>query len=89
MGFKKYLLLSPNELRRVLNAFGFTYKHTRGDHEQWEGMTREKRRVITVQLISGKYSIDRMKTIIRNMDITADEFYGRDESIAKRYTGKK
>ncbi len=38
MGSKKYLLLTPNELRRVLKAFGFVRKHTRGDHEQWEGM---------------------------------------------------
>ncbi len=89
MGSKKYLPLTPNELKRVLKAFGFIYKRTRGDHEQWEGMTNEKRRVITVQLISGEYSIKRMKTIIRNLDITADEFYGRDESIARRYSGKK
>ncbi len=89
MGSKKYLPLTPDELRRILKAYGFIRKRTRGDHEQWEGMTNEKRRVITVQLISGEYSIDRMKTIIQNMDITADEFYGRDESIAKRYTGKK
>ncbi|MCY3729170.1 MAG: type II toxin-antitoxin system HicA family toxin [Nitrospira sp.] len=89
MGSKKYLLLTPDELQRVLKAFGFVRKRTRGDHEQWEGMTNEKRRVITVQLISGEYSIDRMKTIIQNMDITADEFYGQDESIAKRYFGKK
>lgn len=89
MGSKKYLLLTPDELRRVLKAFGFVRKRTRGDHEQWEGMTNEKRRVITVQLISGEYSIDRMKTIIRNMDITAGEFYGQDESIARRYSGKK
>ncbi len=89
MGSKKYLLLTPNELRRVLKAFGFVRKHTRGDHEQWEGMTNEKRRVITVQLIDGEYAVDRMKTIIRNMDVTVDEFYGRDASIAKRYSGKK
>lgn len=89
MGSKKYLPFTPDELRRVLKAFGFVRKRTRGDHEQWEGMTNEKRRVITVQLIDGEYSIDRMKTIIRNMDITADEFYGRDASIAKRYSGKK
>ncbi len=38
MGSKKYLLLTPNELRRVLKAFGFVRKHTRGDHEQWEGL---------------------------------------------------
>ena len=49
MGSKKYLLLTPDELRRVLKAFGFMRKRTRGDHEQWEGMTNEKRRVITVQ----------------------------------------
>lgn len=89
MGSKKYLLLMPDELRRVLKAFGFVRKRTRGDHEQWEGMTNGKRRVITVQVISEEYSVDRMKTIIRNMDITADEFYGRDVSIAKRYSGRK
>ena len=89
MGSKKYLPLTPDELRRVLRAFGFVRKRTRGDHEQWGGTINEKRRVITVQLISGEYSIDRMKTIIRNMDITSDEFYGRDESIAKRHSVKK
>ena len=89
MGSRKYLPLTPEELRRVLKAFGFVRKRTRGDHEQWEGMTNEKRRVITVQLIDGEYAVDRMKTIIRNMDIPADEFYGRDRSIAKRYSGKK
>lgn len=89
MGSRKYLPLTPDELRRVLKAFGFTYKRTRGDHEQWEGMTHEKRRVITVQLIDGEYAVDRMKTIIRNMDVTVDEFYSQDASIARRYSGKK
>ena len=89
MGSKKYLPLTPDELRRVLKAFGFVRKRTRGDHEQWEGWINEKRRVITVQLINGEYSVDRMKTIIRNLAVTADEFYGQDKSIAKRRTGKK
>ena len=89
MGSRKYLPLTPAELRRVLKAFGFVRKRTRGDHEQWEGITNEKRRVITVQLIDGEYAVDRMKTIIRNMDVTVYEFYGRDASIAKRYSGQK
>ena len=39
MGSRKYLPLTPEELRRVLKAFGFVRKRTRGDHEQWEPMS--------------------------------------------------
>lgn len=88
MGFKKYLPLTPDELMTVLKAFGFSKKRTRGDHEQWEGWTNETRRVVTVQLIRGKYSITRMKTLIQNMGLSVNEFYGKDERIAKRYFGK-
>ena len=57
MGAKKYLPLTPHEVIRVLKALGFSSKRTRGDHQQWEGHISGKRRVVTVQLIQGEYSI--------------------------------
>ena len=85
---RTYLPLTPDELKRVLKTLGLTYKRTRGDHEQWEGTIGEFRRVITVQLIRGTYSIDRMKRVIENLGLSPAEFYQADDKISKRYFGK-
>ncbi len=88
MPFRTYLPLTPDELKRVLKAFGLIYKRTRGDHEQWEGQVKGLRRVSTVQLIRGTYSIDRMKRLIENLGLAPEEFYRADSKISKRYFGK-
>lgn len=87
MPSRKYLLLTPDEVVRILKAFGFSHKRTVGDHAQWEGSLRERRRVCTVQLIKGQYSTERMKRLIENLGVTPDEFYGADPKIARRYAG--
>lgn len=88
MPFRTYLLLTPDDLKRVLKAFGLTYKRTTGDHEQWQGTVKGLRRVSTVQLIRGTYSTDRMKRVIENLGLSPEEFYRADSKIAKRYFGK-
>lgn len=85
MGFRTYLPLSPDDLVRVLKAFGFAYKRTAGSHEQWEGVINDVRRISTVQRIKGEYSTDRMKRLIDNLGLTPEEFYRADSKIAKRY----
>lgn len=87
MPSRKYLPLSPDDLVRVLKAFGFIHKRTTGDHVQWEGEIKKVRRVSTVQLIKGEYSQERMKRLIENLGLTAEEFYRADSKISKRYFG--
>lgn len=84
---RTYLPLTPDEMKRVLKAFGLSHKRTRGDHEQWEGIVKGLRRVSTVQLIRGTYSVDRMKRVIENLGLTPEEFYRADSKISKRYFG--
>lgn len=85
---RTYLPLTPDELKRVLKALGLAYKRTTGDHEQWEGLVKGLRRVSTVQLIRGTYSIERMKRLVENLGLSPGEFYCADNKIAKRYFGK-
>jgi len=87
MTARKYLPLSPLEVERILKDLGFERKRTRGDHSQWEGMTHGKRRVCTVQLIHGTFSVGRMKTMIENLGLTPDKFYQVNPKISKRYFG--
>lgn len=88
MSGRKYLPLTPDELIRVLKAFGVQKQRIRGDHEQWEGTIKGVRRVSTVQLIHGEYSTERMKRLIENLGLTTHEFYRADSKIAKRYFGR-
>jgi hypothetical protein len=87
MGKRKYLPLTPDELRRVLKALNFTLKRTESSHEQWEGTSKGMRRVSTVQCIKGEYSVERMKRVIENLGLTPEEFYQADSKISKRYFG--
>ena len=88
MPSRTYLLLTPDELKRVLKALGLAHKRTTGDHEQWEGLVNGLRRVSTVQLVRGTYTTDRMKRLIGNLGLTREAFYAADEKISKRYFGK-
>ena len=87
MTARKYLPLEPSEVERILKDLGFELKRTRGDHNQWEGVTHGTRRVCTVQQIRGSFSIGRMKTMIEQIGLTPDEFYKANSNIAKRYYG--
>lgn len=88
MTSRKYLLLTPSEFERVLKDLNFQPKRTTGDHSQWEGYIEGQRRIVTVQQIKGTFSVERMKTMIFNMGLTANEFYKVNPKISKRYFGR-
>lgn len=50
MGFR-YRELTPAKVRKILKRAGFKKVRQEGSHEQWEGVTDGKRRIVTVDTL--------------------------------------
>ena len=48
MSGRRYPPLTPNEVRDILQAKGFSLDRTRGSHEQWRAIIENQLRVVTV-----------------------------------------
>jgi predicted RNA binding protein YcfA (HicA-like mRNA interferase family) len=48
MSGRRYPPLTPDEVRDILRAKGFTLDRTRGSHEQWRAIIKNQPRVVTV-----------------------------------------
>jgi predicted RNA binding protein YcfA (HicA-like mRNA interferase family) len=53
---KKYPPLTPSEVLQILKARKFHFDSQRGDHQQWEGTIKGKKRKVTVDM--GETDID-------------------------------
>jgi predicted RNA binding protein YcfA (HicA-like mRNA interferase family) len=50
----RYPPLDRGQIESILKKLGFTKKRTTASHDQWEGTTKNKRRVVTVDRLGGK-----------------------------------
>lgn len=74
----KYPPLTPTEVEKILERAGFILKRTSGSHNQWEGIVKGKRRLVTVDKLSRSsetFGKRLMKSMIRQSGMTKDEFY--------------
>lgn len=77
---KQYPLLIQPEVEKILKKLNFApkNKHSRGSHVQWEGYTKNQRRVVTVDKLKKKtdqYSHQLMNSMIRQSGLSKEEFH--------------
>lgn len=75
----EYPPLDRGQIEYVLKKLNFTKKRTTASHDQWEGTTNKKRRVVTVDRLSGKkkekYGKDLTKKMIQQSGFSKKKFY--------------
>ena len=75
---RRYPPLDRAQVERVLLRAGFGLKRKRASHAQWEGRVKGRRRIVTVDHLSGKkekYGNKLLSSMIRQSGLTRKEFY--------------
>ena len=76
---KRYFPLDRSQVESVLKKLGFEkIRHSGTSHAQWEGHTKGKRRIVTVDHLSGKkekYGPFLLGKMIEQSGLTKKEFY--------------
>ena len=75
---KKYPLLDQTQIERILKNLNFSPKRQKGSHTQWEGYTKDKRRIVTVDNLKSKkekYGQELLKKMIEQSGLSKQEFY--------------
>lgn len=77
MGFR-YPELTPAKVRKILKRADFKRVRQKGSHEQWEGVTDGKRRIVTVDTLGSRnetYGTKLIKSMIRQSGLSKKDFY--------------
>jgi len=78
MGNKKYPPLDRTQVESILKKLNFSIKNTKGSHSQWEGYTKGKRRIVTVDHFSSKkekYGYKLLGKMMQQSGLSKKEFY--------------
>lgn len=78
MGKEKYFPLDREQVESILRNLHFSIKNTVGSHSQWEGYTKDKRRIVTVDNLSSKkekYGYRLLGKMIEQSGLSKKEFY--------------
>ena len=84
MGSKKYPPLKYKEVVAILKALGFKFDRSKGDHEQYEGYIKNKRRLVTVDVKGSPYNEFIIKCMIKQSGVTYKKFYKATSKTAKK-----
>jgi|SRR5208283_3751929 len=86
MGQRRFPLLTPDEVVAVLRARGFDKKRQDGSHAQWERAAdgRRLRSIVTVDVSKAEFREELMKSMIRQSNLTREEFYSATKRTAKK-----
>jgi len=78
MGHRKYPPLTPRQVIANIQAHGFCFKRQDGSHAQYEKSADKTnpRKIVTVDVGKKEFSVDLIKSMIRQSGLTRDEFYG-------------
>jgi predicted RNA binding protein YcfA (HicA-like mRNA interferase family) len=75
----RYPLLDRKQFEAILKKLGFEIKRQKGtSHAQWEGYTKGKRRIVTVDHLKSateKYGLNLLKKMIDQTGLSKKEFY--------------
>jgi predicted RNA binding protein YcfA (HicA-like mRNA interferase family) len=75
---KKYPPLDRDQVETILKHLNFSPKRRKGSHAQWEGYTKGKRRIVTVDHLKSKrekYSQKLTRKMIEQSGLSKEEFY--------------
>jgi predicted RNA binding protein YcfA (HicA-like mRNA interferase family) len=80
----KYPSLAPAEVVKILEARGFAWVRSHGDHRHYLGEWKGRKRLVTVDWGVKEISKDVLKSVIRQSGMTREEFYGSTKRTAKK-----
>jgi len=75
---KRYPPLDRAQVETILKHLGFSVKRQKGSHSQWEGYTKGKRRIVTVDHLKSrkeKYGPRLLQKMIEQSGLSKKEFY--------------
>lgn len=81
---RRYPPLTPNEVITILLARGFSHDHTAGSHAVYQGVIRDKRRSVTVDLKYREFDVQRLKDMMAQAGLSRKEFYGSTKATARK-----
>ncbi len=86
MGQRKYPPLTPSEVVAILTAHVFTKKNEEGTHAQYEHPKTDEhpRSVVTVDMGYREFDDGIIKSMIRQSNLTREQFYGATKRTAKK-----
>jgi predicted RNA binding protein YcfA (HicA-like mRNA interferase family) len=86
MGQRRFPPLTPDEVQAILRARGFEKKRQDGSHAQWERLPdgRRTRSIVTVDVSRSEFCEDLMKSMIRQSNLTREEFYSATKRTARK-----
>ena len=86
MGQRRFPPLTPDEVQAILRARGFQKKRQDGSHAQWERLADGKhpRSIVTVDIGRPEFREDLIKSMIRQSNLTREEFYSSTKRTAKK-----
>jgi predicted RNA binding protein YcfA (HicA-like mRNA interferase family) len=84
MGRIKYPPLNPNEIVAILNARGFSFYKSSGDHNFYIHSVKGKKRVVQVDMGCPSYVDHWLKTAIKETGMTREQFYCSTKGTAKK-----
>ena len=85
---KKYPPLTPSDLVAILKAWGFKYDRSKGDHDQYEGYIKGKRRLVSVDMGQKDFDDFLVKSMVEQSGLTRVQFYCSTKSTAKKINRK-
>jgi predicted RNA binding protein YcfA (HicA-like mRNA interferase family) len=86
MGQRRFPPLTPDEVEAILRARGFEKKRQEGSYAQWERAAdgRRLRSIVTVDVSRAECREDLMKSMIRQSNLTRDQFYSATKRTARK-----
>jgi len=84
MSGRRYPPLTPDEVRDILKAKGFSLDRTRGSHEQWRAIINNHPWVVTVDSHYKTFEQSLIKRMISQSGLTREEFYSATKKTAKK-----
>ena len=86
MGRRKYLPLTPSEVKDIVVALGFVWKRKVGSHAQYEraALGKRGRSVVTIDESTDQFDDFLMKSMIEQSSFTRNQFYGATKKTARK-----
>ncbi len=82
---KKFPPLSPQEVIRILRAWGFELaRKGASDHQQWAGFKGNKQRLVTVDMGVDEFDDWVLKSMIEQSGLSREEFYCATKESARK-----
>jgi len=84
MGQRKYPPLTPEEIVAILIARGFTFQNSKGDHNYYFHIVKNKKRIVQVDMGNPQYENKWVKLVIDETGMTRKQFYCSTKGTAKK-----